>query len=307
MSEQQNRPILGIALMCLAVLFFGLLEMTAKSASDYMPPAQTVWARFVIHTVVMAVVFGCIYGRRLVATKRPKLQILRSLVLAATTLCQFTGLKYLQLAEVTTINFLAPFLVAILAIPLLGERPGPHRWGAIVVGFAGVLLVIRPGFAEVHWAVFIILIGAFGMALFLALTRMVSAVDPAMTSLFYSALVGAVAMSAIVPWFWVTPTDPMALLHMAGVGAFGATGHLILIFATRYAAGSALAPFMYTQIVWAVLFGYIAFGDLPDGFTWIGAAVVIASGVYLMIREAQAKRREAAQARAAGDVPPVPG
>ncbi len=282
---------LGIGCVILAVFFFACLEMSAKLASDYMPPMQAVWARYTIHTVLMLILLGPFIGRKLIQTKRLKLQVWRSVLLAATTMCQFTGLSYLQLAEVTTINFTAPFMVAALAGFMLGEQPGPHRWAAICVGFFGVLIVMRPGVEEVHWAYFIILLGTVGMAFYLITTRMVAEVDNAWASLFYTAVIGAVMMCFILPFVWQTPDHWMGWLLMLSVGFFGAIGHLILIIGNRYAPGSLLAPFMYAQIVWSVLFGFLVFGDLPDAYTWSGAVVVIVSGLYLGWREMRAARR----------------
>jgi len=287
----QQNILLAIGCVIVAVFFFACLEASAKLASDYMPPMQAAWARYTIHAVLMVVFLGPFIGRKLLQTRRLKLQVWRSVLLAATTMCQFTGLSYLQLAEVTTINFTAPFMVAVLAGFMLGERPGPHRWAAIFVGFCGVLIVMRPGVEQVHWAYFLILLGTVGMAFYLVLTRMVAEVDNAWASLFYTALIGAVMMCFVLPFVWQTPDHWMGWLLMLSVGFFGAIGHLVLIIGNRYAPGSLLAPFMYAQIVWSVLFGFLIFADLPDAFTWSGAAVVIVSGLYLGWREMRAARR----------------
>lgn len=282
---------LGVGLILIAVFFFGCLELSAKLASGYMPPVQAVWARYMVHFVIMAVFLGPVLGRRLIRSRRPRLQITRSVLLALTTMCQFTGLKYLQMAELTVITFAAPFIVAALAGVMLGERPGPHRWASIIAGFLGVLIVIRPGLVDLHWAYFVVMLGTVGIALYLLTTRMVSQVDDAVTSLFYTALVGAGVLSCVLPFVWETPTAPEGWLLMLAVGVLGAVGHFIFILGTRYAQGSLLAPFTYVQLVWSVLFGFLVFGNLPDIYTWTGAAVVIASGVYLAWREYLAVRR----------------
>lgn len=295
----ETKPLLGVSLIILAVFFFGCLELSAKLASGYMPPVQAVWARYMVHLVIMVVFLGPVLGRKLIRTERLPLQITRSVLLALTTMCQFTGLKYLQMAELTVINFAAPFIVAALAGVMLGEKPGVHRWASILAGFIGVLIVIRPGIVQVHWAYFVVLSGTVGIALYLLTTRMVSQVDGAITSLFFTALIGAIVMSIALPFVWQTPTEPEGWLLMLAVGLFGAIGHFIFILGTKFAQGSLLAPFMYVQIVWSVLFGFVVFGDLPDIFTWVGAAVVIASGVYLAWREYLAARRRRATARTA--------
>ena len=287
---QQNVP-LAVGCVVLTVFFFACLEASAKLATGYMPPLQVAWARYTVHAVLMVLFLGPVIGADLVRTKRMKLQVTRSVLLALTTMCQFTGLSYLQLAEVTVINFTAPFMVAVLAILFLGERPGIHRWAAIFMGFCGVLIVMRPGMGEVHWAFFVVLLGTVGMAFYLLITRMVSGADNAWASLFYTAAIGAVMLTCVLPFVWQAPTHWMGWLLMLGVGVFGAIGHLILIIGTRYAQGSLMAPFMYMQIVWSVLFGFVLFGDLPDSFTWAGATVVVLSGIYLAWREMRAARR----------------
>lgn len=288
----------GVLFLLAAVFLFACLELSAKLATATLPPLQVVWSRYIVHAVAMIVFLLPFMGRRLVASRRIGLQTLRSLLLAATTACQFTGLSRLQLAEVTSINFGAPFIVAALSVPLLGERPGIHRWASIIVGFAGVLVIVRPGFGETDWAYYIVLLGAFLFALYVITTRLASAHDSAMVSLFYTALVGAIVLSAIVPFVWVFPPDAMAWGLMLAVGFFGAAGHLLFIHASRLTQSSLLAPFMYVQIVWSVLFGFLVFSDLPDFYTTLGAAIVIASGLYLAWREALAarRRRRAAQA-----------
>jgi len=297
LAAGEGKALLGISLVILAVFFFACLELSAKLASAYMPPVQAVWARYMVHLLIMVIFLGPTLGRKLFRTQRLRLQVTRSVLLALTTMCQFTGLKYLQMAELTVINFAAPFMVAALAGVMLGERPGLHRWGAIIVGFLGVLVVIRPGIVDIHWAYFVVLAGTVGIALYLLTTRMVSRVDGAITSLFFTALIGAIVLSMALPFVWQTPSEPEGWLLMLAVGVFGAVGHFIFILGTKYAQGSLLAPFMYVQIVWSVLFGFIVFGDLPDIYTWTGAAVVIASGIYLAWREYLAVRRRRAAAR----------
>ena len=172
---RQHRPVLGMLLMCAAVGLLILLELSAKAAATRgVPVLEVVWVRYSVHLLLFAAVFGPRMGRGLVRTRRLGIQILRSALLLWMTIASFLSLKYLQMAEVTVIGFAAPFLVALLSMPLLGERVGPHRWAAIIVGFIGVLIVIRPGSAGMHWAMLVIFAGVVGYAFYLILTRKIA-------------------------------------------------------------------------------------------------------------------------------------
>jgi drug/metabolite transporter (DMT)-like permease len=187
--------------------------------------------------------------------------------------------------------FSTPFLVAILAGPLLGEWIGPRRWAAISIGFLGVILVMRPGLGGIHPAAALTVIGTFLYAIYLITTRVLSRTDSTATTVFYSNVVGLVGMSLALPFVWTTPKDPVVAVAMVAIGAFGALGHYLLIAAHRLAPAPILAPFIYSQLVWMVALGYLVFGDLPNRWTLLGASIVIASGLYLLFRERQLKSR----------------
>jgi drug/metabolite transporter (DMT)-like permease len=193
--------------------------------------------------------------------------------------------RYLQLDEALAILFSTPFLVAIMAGPILGEWVGWRRWTAILVGFAGVLVVVRPGLGGMHWAALLSLGSAFCYAVYNIVTRMLSTTDSSETTLFYANLFGAVVMLPILPFFWTPPPHWLDYVLMVAVGCFGAGGHYLLILAHRNSPASVLSPFIYTQIVWAVALGYLVFADVPNRWTIAGAGIVIASGLYLLYRE----------------------
>jgi drug/metabolite transporter (DMT)-like permease len=226
----------------------------------------------------------------LLATKKPWLQIGRSTLLFASTAFNFVALHYLQLDQTATIAFTAPFFIALLAGPLLGEWIHWRRWTAIIVGFCGVLLVMRPGAGEGIHPIFILsLLSTICYAFYNLSTRFLAGYDTTGTTMFYTALVGFIAASIPLPYVWITPTDPLVIAGMVAVGTFGFVGHLFLVLAHRYAPAAVLAPFTYTQIVWYVAGGFLVFGDVPTGYTLAGAAVVIASGLYLLYRERKVK------------------
>lgn len=278
----------GIALMCGAFLLFSLLDSTAKLLGQSYPLTQVVWARYAGHAAV-AVVFMWLYWRqRPWRSRRPGLQVLRGLLLLAATSCNFVALRHLQLAETAAIYFSTPLLVAALSVPLLGERIGPRRLAAIVVGFAGVLIVIRPGFGLVHWAVgfscLVALLGAF----YQILTRKVAAHDSAHTAQLYAALIGCAATTPLMPLDWVMPQG-FGIVLMVAIGLLGGLGHWLLTLAHAYAPAPILAPFSYTQIVWMPVLGYLVFGNVPSPWVLLGGAIVVASGLYLLHRERAAK------------------
>lgn len=284
-AEQVRARLTGIGLMCGAVLSFACLDAIAKYLNGYMDTLQVVWARYTGAFILTLFIFNPVSRPGLVRTKRPVLQLVRSAMLLGSTVTNFLAFRYLQLDQALSILFSTPFMVAILAGPILGEWIGWRRWVAILVGFAGVLLVTRPGVGGVHWAALYSVASAMFYSLYIVATRVLSRSDSSDTTLFYSNFVGAAAMLPVLPFVWTTPDSPFIIFLMVVFGAFGSFGHYLLIVAHRLAPASVLAPFMYTQLVWAVGFGYVVFGDIPNRWTPAGAAVVVASGLYLLHRE----------------------
>jgi drug/metabolite transporter (DMT)-like permease len=201
--------------------------------------------------------------------------------------------RYLQLDEALSILFSTPFLVAILAGPVLGEWVGWRRWTAIMVGFVGVLVVVRPGLGGLQWAALLSLGSAFCYAGYSITTRMLSTIDTSETTLFYANLFGFVVMVPVLPFIWTPPPSWVDIVLMVAVGVFGAGGHFLLILAHRNAPASVLSPFIYTQIIWATTFGYLVFANVPNHWTVAGAGIVIASGLYLLNRERKVTGRVA--------------
>ena len=284
MGGRPQNPPLGIILLCSGVCLFALGEACVKTlSSDYEIP-QIVWARYVFHALVFLVVFSRGGILRQIATRRPVLHIARSVTLLIGTATFFTALKYLSMPEAGAINFIAPLLVTALSIPLLGERVGVRRWTAILVGFLGVLVIIRPGLGVFHWAAFLPLITAVCYALYQIMTRIAGRTEDTQTSLFWTSAVGVVVMSCLVPFFWSTP-DAFAWVIMVMTGVLFGCGHYLLIRAIEIAPVSAVSPFLYTQLIWVTILSVIIFGQFPDTFTIIGAVIVVGSGLYVWQRE----------------------
>ena len=271
----------AIGLIILAFAFFAMLDACAKYLSGWHSIFQIVWARYVGHFLFAMLIYALLGGAGTWRSRRPALQIVRSGLLLAATALNFIALQYLQLAETSAISFTIPIWVALLSAPLLGERIDFSGWAAIVVGFIGVLIIVRPGSGFFHWAILLSLSVAIIVAFYQIATRKLAGVDSSHTTQLYTALVGTIVVSPIVPFYWVTP-EGSQLWAMIGIGVLGGAGHYLLIISHRWAPAPVLAPFWYTQIIWMILIGYLVFSDLPDFWTLVGAAIVVASGWYLI-------------------------
>ena len=284
--EQRRQRLIGVALMCGAVALFAGLDAIAKYLAGHMDPLQVAGMRFISAFFIALIFSNPLTRPGLLKSARPGLQVMRGLLLVSTTIFNFLAFRYLQLDEALAILFSTPFLVAILAGPILGEWVGWRRWTAIGVGFLGVLVVIRPGISGgMQWAALFSVAAAIFYAAYGIATRMVSRTDSSETTLFYGNLVGVVVMAPLLPLVWTAPPSLFDLGLLVAVGALGSAGHYLLIAAHRRAPASVLSPFMYTQLVWATTLGFLVFGHVPTQWTLAGGAIVVASGLYLIHRE----------------------
>ncbi len=272
------RPLAGIALVLLATLLFASHDALSKYLSGFYPVVMVVWARYLVHSLLMAVIFLPQSGLRVLRSRRPGLQLLRALCLGATSLLFTSGLLFLPLAEATAVNFLAPLLVTALSVPLLGEAVSRGQWAAVLAGFAGVLIIVHPGGALFTPAVLLPLASALCFSLYQLLTRKLSESDSATTSNFFAGLCNTLLMSALVPFFWQLPSLAHALWMLA-LGGCGMAAHLFLTQAFRHAPPALLAPFGYGQIVFAGLLGALLFGHVPDLAGLAGIALICLSGL----------------------------
>ncbi len=283
--------IAGIVLFLGAGLTFTGLDTIAKYLTRDYSIVQIAWARYTFAVITMMALVPPAYRRRPLASAWPTLQILRGGLLAGVTLMFFLAVSHLPLADVTAVGFATPLIVTALGALVLGETVGARRWIAVFVGFCGVLIIVRPT-ATVHWAVFVTLAMAAGNAVFQILTRVASRYDSPHTSASYTAIVGAVVLTLAAPFVWKSPDLIGWILHML-IGLAGGVGHYLLASAYNQAPASTLAPFTYLQLVWITIAGLVVFGDFPDGWTILGAGIVVASGIYVFYREAR-RRRETA-------------
>jgi drug/metabolite transporter (DMT)-like permease len=284
-TQQRRQRLIGIALMCGAVALFACLDTTAKYLNTQMDSLQVAWARYTSAFLLTLIVSNPLTHPRLLRTRSPKLQITRSLLLVGSTALNFLGLRWLQLDEALSIIFTFPLLVAIISGPMLGEWIGWRRWTAIGFGFVGVLLITRPGLGGMHPAALFTLGATICYGFYAVITRIVSRVDSNQTSLFYANFIGALVMLPVIPVVWQPPVDWVVALLMVMIGVLGSTGHYFLIAGHKLAPASVLSPFVYTQLIWVIIFGYLVFGQVPNSWTIAGAAIVIASGLYLLYRE----------------------
>lgn len=265
--------------MLATVTLFSLMDATAKWLSRDIPVLQIVWARYVLFLGIGLAPAFRLGLAPLARTRRPVLQLGRSAFLVASTLCALTAYTHLPLADANAVGATAPLIVTMLSALILAEPVGVRRWSAVVVGFIGALIVVRPGIATVDWYAIFPLGAATLYANYQIATRVLSTVDTGATTLFYSGAVGAIGLSAVVPFVWVPPTlEQWGLLLL--VGLLGTAAHICIIAALTAAPASLLQPFAYVQLPCMVALGYVVFGDFPDLWTFVGAAIIIASGLY---------------------------
>lgn len=271
--------------MCCAVALFACLDTTAKYLNTEMDSLQIAWARYTSAFVLTLLVSNPIRQPALLKSGSFKLQLVRSLLLVSSTALNFLALRYMQLDEVLSIIFTFPFIVAIASGPMLGEWIGWRRWTAICAGFGGVLLITRPGLTGFNPAALFSLLATICYGLYAVITRIVSRTDSNQTSLFYANFIGALVMLPVIPFVWQTPTSWVVVLMMMGTGVLGSLGHFCLISGHKLAPASVLSPFIYTQLIWVVILGFLVFDHVPNTWTMAGAAIVIGSGLYLLYRE----------------------
>jgi drug/metabolite transporter (DMT)-like permease len=287
-SEHPLRAALPLILG--AGLCFSTLDATAKYLVQEHTLFLVVWARYAGQMLVTTPIAWQRLGHGFWRTQHLRMQLLRSACLVTATLCFFGALRFLPLAEGTAISFLAPLVAIVLSGPVLGERPTKARWVAAIGGFVGILVLVRPGSAVFHPATGLLLLAALSNGLYQLLTRRVPR-DSAHTTLFYSGLVGAAALSLLLPFAEVPAHATWRdALFMLMLGLLAGLGHGLLIGAFLRAPASLVAPFTYVHMLWATAYGWLVFGQLPDGLSALGMAIIVGSGVALVIHEGRAWR-----------------
>ncbi len=284
----------GVLLLLSATLCFSITDVMAKILGNHIPVIEIGWLRYVTFLVAVLLV-NLRQGRMRVRVKYPGVQVLRGVMMVASMLLFIVALRYLPLADAASVGFVSPLLITALSVPMLGEVVGVRRWIAIVVGFAGVLIVIRPGTGAFQPAAFLVLGSSLAWAFASIFTRRVAGREDTSATMLWTGVIGFVLLSAAVPFNFVMPSMPLLALNIA-LGTLATVGQYWMIQAYRYAAASLLAPFSYIQLIWSTTAGYLVFDSLPDAQTLVGAAVIIASGLYTIHRERVRARLRAAAA-----------
>lgn len=274
----------GILLMVCAVSTFACMDTIAKWLSATYPVPMIVWARYFFQMLVMLAVLGPRVQLGLVKSNIPGMQLTRGVVLTCSSLSFFTALTHMPLAEASTITFISPLLIAALAGPLLGERTHRGTWITLCCGFGGVLCIIRPGTSLFTWYALLPVATALMFTTYQLMTRRMAGRDPAYVTLFYPALIGSCVVPIVFPGTMQLPHDIAHAGLFALLGSLGCFGHYLLIKAFEKASAPTLAPFLYGQIVSVLILGYVVFGQFPDGWSLVGIAVIVGSGLSLALR-----------------------
>jgi drug/metabolite transporter (DMT)-like permease len=280
---QPDNPLRGIALSASACAVFAVADTTSKYLSTALPIIEIQWIRYMLFLGMAATLAARAQGR-FVRPHNPKLQIVRGLCVTGSSVLFVYGIREMTMAQATTISFLSPLLITVLSIPLLGEIVGVRRWAAVLAGMAGMLIVVRPGTGGFQPAAMFGVASSGCWALALIITRKIAASDEPTTTILWSALVGVVVLTILLPFEARWP-DWWQLGLCLMLGVLSSAGQWLVVLAHRLAPASLLAPISYTQLPWVCIGGYVVFDNLPDQWTLIGATIIIASGLYTAHRE----------------------
>ena len=273
----------------LAWIFLPIMDGFAKYLSYDIHVLQITWARYFFTVAFTLPIMFFLFRKNLVWTDKPKLQLLRGLILLTANICFFYSISIISLAKALTLAFIAPLIVTAFSPIFLGEKVGYRRWFAVVIGFIGSLVVIRPGFVEINLASLAALGTGIMYGFYLIITRKLSTSDNPLLTLLLTGVVGAIIISTVMPFVWVKPTLNQWSM-MAAIGVFACIGHFFLILSLKYADASKLAPFSYFEIITNIAIGYYFFSDFPDNWTFFGLFIIVLSGIYISRREKLVKK-----------------
>lgn len=279
----------GLGLLALAYIAFAATDTMAKLLTETMHPVQIVWARQ-LGLVGAVLVVLCARGPRILRSGAPILQTARGIFAVAAPVCMASAFAFVPLADATAVTFVSPLFVSVLGVLFLGERLTRHRWIVMGLGLLGALVVIRPGLGVFHPAIALVLVAAVFLALRQVMSRPLSAKDSTATTLAYTALTGLLLISVPLPLVWQMPASGTVVALVVAMAVMAAIGEILTIRAFEIAEAVALAPMHYTLMIWATGFGWVVFGQLPDGWTWLGTAIIAGTGVYILVSNRVASR-----------------
>ena len=279
----------AITFNLLAWVMLPIMDGFAKYLSSDLPVLQITWARYFFTVAFTLPIMFFFFRKNLVWTDKPKLQLIRGLILLTANVCFFYSISIISLAKALTLAFIAPLIVTAFSPIFLGEKVGFRRWSAVIIGFIGSMVVIRPGFVEINLASLTALGTGVMYGFYLIITRKLSSSDNPLLTLLLTGVIGAIIISFVMPFVWIKPTLNQWSM-MAAIGIFACVGHLFIILSLKYADASKLAPFSYFEIVTNIIIGYYFFSDFPDKWTFLGLFIIILSGIYISRRENIVKR-----------------
>lgn len=299
---QEGKPvpepdnIRGLMLMSAGFFAFAACDVQAKVLAEHLHPAQVVWFRQ-FGLFVGVVILLALKGPHILRSRLPFLQIARGLTAIGSAVFFVLAVRHVPLADATAVTFIAPFLVTLLGAIVLREPVGPRRWAAVAVGFVGMLVVIRPGMGVFHPAILFIVVAALFFSTRQVLSRSLAGLDSVPTTVAYTSITATLILSVTLPFVWQNLTSPTLWAVAVGLAVTAGLGEVLVIRALDIAQASVVAPMQYSLIIWSTFYGFVVFGDLPDGWTFVGCAIIVASGLYTLHRErlnARAKRQSAA-------------
>ncbi len=263
---------------------FSVADVIAKLLTEHFSPFQITWSRQLGIGFALVVIL-MMKGPAIFNSAVPKLQIIRGMFAAVSATCFIFAIRYVPLADVVAVTFVTPFLVTVFGALVLKEKVGPRRWIAVILGFLGTLVIIRPGFGVFHPAIFLTLIAALAFALRQIISRPIGQIDPTLTTLAYTATTAFCILSIPVLFVWTTPVHKHHLMLFLALAIFSGVGEFLIIRALEIAEAVVVTPMHYTLIVYSTIWGYLFFSDLPDFWTFSGTAIVIGSGLYILYNE----------------------
>ena len=290
-AARRSDSLRGIALMTLGMFLFSGVDTMGKFLTESLHPVQIVWFRQ-SGLLLGVLILIAMQGRSVLRTVHLKLQIGRGVLAACSATLFIVGVAHVPLADAVAITFVAPFMVTVMGALILREPVGARRWAAVVIGFIGTLIVIRPGMGVIHPAAGLLIIAASAFALRQVLSRVLAGGDRTRTTVAYTAIVSWVLLSLPLPFVWQTPVSGLEIGLLIAIAVFAAFGEVLVIMALDAAQAVVVAPVQYSLLIWGTLYGFLVFGDLPDLWTGIGAVVIVASGLYTLNRERLAMRAQ---------------
>ena len=287
-NDDPKKLLLGIILVIWAGVLLATMDALSKQLTGSFDTVQVLWGRYFFHTLIIFVVLSRKLDFSFLKSRQPYLQLRRSIMLIGATATMYLSLRYIPLANATSIQFFAPVLVTVFAGLFLGEKVGIHRQLAAMIGFCGVLVIMQPGVGDFNFYALLPLATAFMLATYLLMTRQLIGKDDERCTQFYATAIGSVLLSFIVPWIWTPPTG-IEFCMMVAQGSLGALGHFLILRAFQFAPASLLSPFLYSQLLAATVWSVFYFEDEPSSGLLIGATILVGSGLYIWWRERNKK------------------